>query len=128
MVVARGTALPYPLPPGVKEPDADTGRVTITAAALAEEWSCTPERAGRVRSAAARAVLDYAPAAPTEMLNEAVVRFGGYLVGSDYGGVRQEVVGPRSVEYVVNHAAAFRNSGAAALLTRYRVRRAGSIG
>ena len=33
-----------------------------------------------------------------------------------------------SVEYQMNHAAAFRNSGAAMLLTGHKVRRAGSVG
>ena len=133
MAVARGTALPYPLPPGLKtepEPDPEpvTHEVTITAEQLAAETTAELGRAERVLPVAARMVLDYAPNAPTELLNEAVVRFGGYLLGSGYGEVRTETLGPMSVEHVVNHAAAFRNSGAAALLTRYKVRRAGAIG
>ena len=73
-------------------------------------------------------VLDYAPAAPTALLNEAVIRFAGYLASADYGAVRTQGLGPQSLEWVSNHAAAFRNCGAAALLTRHKVRRAGSVG
>ena len=72
-------------------------------------------------------VLEYAPEAPTALLNEAVIRLAGYLVQSDYGTVRDETIGPRSVSYQLNHATMFRNSGAAALLTRWKKRRAGAI-
>ena len=72
-------------------------------------------------------VEDYAPGAPEASQNEAVIRFAGYLAGSDYGGVRAETLGPKSLEFASNHAAMFRNSGAAALLTRWKVRRAGAL-
>ena len=101
--------------------------VTITAQQLADETGASLERATRVLAVATAAVIQYAPAAPEALQNEAVIRFGGYLLGSDYGPITDESIGPRSASYVTNHAAMFRNSGAAALLTRYRVRRAGSI-
>ena len=50
------------------------------------------------------------------------------LVQNDYGTIRTEEIGPKRVEYHLNHAAMFRNSGAAALLTRHKRRRAGSVG
>ena len=86
------------------------------------------ERATRVLSVAVQMVDDYAPNAPDALKDEAVIRFGGYILGSDYGGVRMDELGPQKYEYTTNHAAAFRNCGAAMLLTRYRVRRAGAIG
>ena len=46
------------------------------------------------------------------MLNEACIRYSGYLYESGFGGVRSETLGAKSVEHVVNHAAMFRNSGA----------------
>ena len=101
--------------------------VTITAQLIADETGASVDRATRVLAVATEAVTHYAPDAPEALQNESVLRFAGYLLGSDYGAVRKEGIGPRDVEYVVNHAAMFRNSGAAALLTRYRVRRAGSI-
>ena len=118
------TALPYPPPPGIEK----LSSVTVTATQLAEETSAELERAARVLKVASRSVLDYAPKAPTELLNEAVIRFGGYLLGSDYGAVRKETDGPFDTEYQLNHAAAFRNSGAAMLLTRHKVRRGGAFG
>ena len=123
------TALPYPPPAKAKAatPDPAPSGVTLTAQQLADETAATIERATRVLAVAARLVTDYAPQAPTEALNEAVVRFGGYLVQSDYGTVRDEALGPQSVSYTTNHAALFRTSGAMALLTRYKRRRAGAV-
>lgn len=117
------TALPYPPPPGL------TGsKVSGTAAWLAAETSAELARSARVLTVATQAVTDYAPQAPEAMQLEAVLRFGGYLLSSDFGTVRKETDGPFDTEYVTNHAAAFRNSGAAMLLTRYKVRRGGVIG
>ena len=101
--------------------------VTIQALALAEEAGVTEERATRLLAVATAIVERYAPTAPSSLQNEAVIRFGGYLGQSDYGTIRTETIGPRSVEYHLNHAAMFRNSGAESLLTRYRVRRGGAI-
>ena len=88
------------------------------------------QRARRLFAVASEAVNHFAPAAPAVMKNEAIIRFAGYLTGSDYGGVKSEGVDPRNVEYTppATNAAMFRNCGAASLLTRYRVRRAGSVG
>ena len=102
--------------------------VTLTAAELAAETGADLSRATRVLGVATAMVEDYAPLAPPAVQNEAAIRFGGYLVASDYGGIRAESLGPMSVDYTVNHAAAFRNCGAAMLLTRWKVRRAGAIG
>lgn len=101
--------------------------VSIAAAELAAEIGAETTRAERLLDVATRVAETYAPDAPDELLNEAVVRCAGYLAQSDFGGVRSETIGPRSVEYVVNHAALWRNSGAAALLTRWRRRRGGLI-
>ena len=99
----------------------------MTAQELADETAADLARATRVLPVASQLVVDYAPDAPTAVLNEAVIRFAGYLLASDYGTVRDESIGPMSVTYQMNHAPAFRNSGAAALLTRYKRRRAGAI-
>ena len=123
------TALPYTPPvdcPPTDDTPTPTG-VTLTAQQLADETSADLARAERVLPVASQVVVDYAPNAPAAVLNEAVIRFAGYLLASDYGGVRSESLGPMSVDYTVNHAAMFRNSGAAALLTRYKRRRAGAI-
>ena len=106
--------------------------VTIDAAVLAAATGLAETDPGgpvaaRVLAVATQVVEDYAPDAPEALQNEAVIRFAGYLSQSDFGGIPEETIGPLSVKYTVNHAAAFRNCGAAALLTRYRVRRAGAI-
>ena len=79
--------------------------------------------------AAQARVERYAPGAPAAVKVEAVIRLTGYLDQSDYGGVKRESIGGvREVEYTVNHAAAFRNCGAAGLLSPWKERRAGAIG
>ena len=104
--------------------------VTIQADALATELNIPPTTAARLLAVATERVTRYAPQAPDAMANEGVIRFVGYLVGSaggGYGSQRSTEVGPLKVEYVGNHAMAFRNCGAESLLTQYRIRRAGAI-
>ena len=101
--------------------------VTITAAEMLPEIGGNLQTAERVLPVATAIVTEYAPQAPTAVLNEAVIRICGYLAQSDFGTVRDETIGPRSVSYQMNHAMLFRNSGAQALLTRYKHRRAGAI-
>ena len=59
-----------------------------------------------------------APGGPDAIANEAVVRYAGYMAQSDYGGVVSEQIEPRHVTYTTNHSNAWRNSGAAGLLSR----------
>ena len=114
--------------------------VTITAETLARRiglvFECPDPAAQSAAQALAAQLLavaraqveDYAPNAPDQTANEATVRFAGWLAQADFGGVKSESTGPLSVEWTTNHAAAFRNSGAEMLLTRWKVRRAGAIG
>lgn len=134
-------ALPEP-PPG--SPSAGNNVVLTPLPSDAGELACAREyaapligldaepdadRIDALLAVASDRIEEYAPAAPQSTRNEASVRFAGYLAQSDYGGIVDESVeGYRSVTYTVNHAAAFRNSGAMALLTRWKVRRAGAIG
>ena len=76
---------------------------------------------------AAAMVEEYAPGAPQPIKDEATIRFAGYLAQSDFGAIMKEDVGPLSVEHVVNHSGAFRNSGAAMLMSRWKIRRGGAI-
>ena len=101
----------------------------ITASELAAAIGAEDDllAAERLASVGTEAVNRYAPSAPEVLRREAVIRFAGYLYGSDFGGIRRETIGPREAEYVANHAAMFRNCGAAGLLTNYRIRRAGVI-
>ena len=124
-MVVTGGALPWPFPPDFCP--TPPGRVTLTAQELSDETGATLDRAERFLEVGTEIVTEYAPQAPTAVLNEAVIRLGGYLAQSDYGTIREESLGEKSVSYQLNHAMMFRNCGAQALLTRYKIRRAGLI-
>ena len=138
----KTSAYPWPPPTAKSSGSADGGDTptptptpspSITAEELAAEIGIPDDeinRARRLLAVASEAVDRYAPGAPVILKNEAAIRFCGYMAGSDYGGVHSESVGPRSVEYTPpsTNAAMFRNSGAAGLLTNYKVRRGGSVG
>ncbi|MCY4086858.1 MAG: hypothetical protein OXG37_08255 [Actinomycetia bacterium] len=101
--------------------------VTITAEELASLIGGDPGHAPRVLAVAAARVDRYAPDAPGEIHNEAVIRLAGYLAQSDYGGISEETIGPMTVKWTISHAAMFRNSGAAGLLAPWRTHRAGNV-
>ena len=112
---------------------AGPGSATALAAAIAclkdeVDTSLTDDRAAALGMTASALVENYASNAPQAIKNEAVIRCAGYLRQSDYGGILKESIGPLDREYVVNHSALFRNSGAAALLSPWKIRRAGVIG
>ena len=79
----------------------------------------------RLGAAVAARVEDYAPSAPQPAKDEAVIRGAAWLRDTR-GAVSKESVGPLSVEHVTNTAAWFLHSGAASLLTRWKVRRGGA--
>ena len=99
----------------------------ITAARLAAELGIDETRAGTLLEMALARAGQYAPTAPAAVSNEAVIRFAGYMNEANFGALRDENVGPLSATYQSSHANAWRNSGAAALLSPWRVRRAGRI-
>ena len=102
--------------------------VEALAEAIGAKLPDNGEAVERLRAVASVTVEDYAPSAPELLKAEAVIRFAGYLFGSDFGGIEREAIGPQDFTYARNHADAFRRSGAAMLLTRYRLRRAGLAG
>ena len=83
--------------------------------------------AGRVLASSWARIVAYAPGAPTAILKEATIRFSGYLVNADFGTIQSETIGPLTTQWTASHANAFRLCGAAGLLSRWRVRRAGAI-
>ena len=116
------------LSPWPTTPAAVTAAVARLKAAVQGAALDSDERAAELGAVAASMIEQYAPGAPQALRDEAVIRFAGYLAQSDFGTIAKESIGPRDVEYVTNHASAFRNSGAGMLLSRWRVRRAGAIG
>lgn len=114
-----------PFPTTATERTAAIAMLREAVAGRADESDDAAAHLGEVASAL---IENYAPGAPQALKDEAVIRFAGYLAQADFGTISKETVGPRDVEYPLNHSAMFRNCGAAALLTRWRVRRAGAIG
>lgn len=87
------------------------------------------ERAAELGETAAALIEDYAPGAPQAVKDEAALRFVGYMKQSPVSTISKIDVGSIDIEYsTTNHAAMFRHCGAAALLTRWKVRRGGVIG
>ena len=83
--------------------------------------------AERLLGVASAMVERYAPTAPQPAKNEAVIRCAGALAQSDYGGIASESIGDRKVDYTMQPAGGwspFRRSGAMALLSPWRARRA----
>lgn len=94
--------------------------------AIGGRAEASDEAAAGLGAVAAALVEREAPGAPQAVKDEAVIRMAGYLAQADYGPVRQESIGPASVEYVTNHAPAFRNCGAKGLLSPWKIRRGGA--
>ena len=99
----------------------------LTALELAMAIGTDTQTAGELLSVVVNEVEAYAPLAPGPNKREAVIRFAGYLKNAENLGVSNQTFGPKSVEIITNHSSAFRNSGAAMLLTRYKRRRGGAI-
>ena len=71
-------------------------------------------------------VEDYAPDAPDASKDEAVIRGAAWLRDTR-GALSRETVGPLSIARPANSASWFLHSGAASLLTNWKIRRAGLI-
>ena len=111
-------------------PEADTAQEAAIArlqAAVAGRTMDSDEETSALGALASARVEREARGAPQAIRDEAVIRYAGYMAGADYGALRGETIGPRSIEYVANHANAWRNCGAAGLLAPWRIRRAGVI-
>lgn len=101
--------------------------VTITAAGMAEVLGVSQALADRLHPVATALVERFAPDAPEEIQNEAAIRFAGYLATAKNTGVRKIDIGGIGMEPITAHGPAFRNCGAMALLSPWKVRRAGVI-
>ena len=106
-------------------------------AALAAATAClkaaigpdlTDERVQALGAAASALVEQYAPSAPQAVKNEATIRTAGYLAEHPSAAVRQDTVGDVTVSYAAGNLSALRHSGAMAILSSWKVRRAGAIG
>ena len=69
----------------------------------------------------------YAPLAPEAVKNEAIVRVAGYLQESPPAPIRSERTGEIQTSYFRDSLSALRHSGAMAILSPWKIRRAGAI-
>ena len=102
--------------------------VTVTAADLAAAIRQPAEVAGRLLAVVTELVENYAEHAPESVQNEAAIRAAGYLAQQPSDARRSTTVGGVSSSWAVTHTSALRHSGAMALLSAWKRRRAGSIG
>ena len=79
-------------------------------------------------SAAAALVERYAAGAPQAIKDEATIRTAGYLAEQPAPALYAEQEGDVSKRHATTHVSAIRHSGAMALLSPWKVRRAGAIG
>ena len=106
-----------------------------TPAAIAAARTCLSDAIGvtaesaldRLGSTGAALVERYAPEAPAPVKNEAVIRAAGWLASTPAAAIRSESTGDVSTSYAPTHMGALRHSGAMALLTTWKIRRAGAI-
>ena len=102
--------------------------VSLTVADLESGAGLTSAQATRLLPVATALVQQYAPSAPTEIQNEAVIRLCGHLRQAP-NGLRKLDTGRVSIEYdTAGGRAPLRQSGAASLLSPWKRRRAGAIG
>lgn len=101
--------------------------VTIDATALAAALAVNQTLADRLHPVAVALVTRYAPDVPDAIANEAVIRTAGWLAEAPASGARQESVGDISTSWSANATGALRASGAMALLSPWKVRRAGVL-
>ena len=101
--------------------------VTLTAAQLAEAVGVSLTTAGRLLAVAGGLVERYAPDAPHAISNEAAIRTAGWLAEQPAAAIRAETEADISTSYAPSMQSALRHSGAMALLSPWKIRRAGAI-
>ena len=78
------------------------------------------EAARAIGQMAAARVEREAPGAPQPVKNQAVVRYAGYQAQADFGTIRQETIGPKDTQYVINHQRSWINCGAKSILSPWK--------
>ena len=102
--------------------------VTLTEAELGEALAINPARSARLHAVAVALVERYAPDAPPGVGNEAALRTAGWLLETPAGAIRSEATGDVRTGFDgARSLGALRHSGAMALLSPWKVRRAGAV-
>ena len=99
--------------------------IRVLGAALGEDDDHVTARLG---AAAGALVERFAPDAPQPIRDEAVIRTAGWLRQAPSYGARSESMGDVSTAFSPSMTGALRASGAMAMLSPWKVRRAGVIG
>ena len=102
--------------------------MALTAAELAEALGVNPALADRLHPVVVALVQRYAPAAPESIQREAAIRCAGWLSEASMGGQRSEEQDDIRTTYTPAATGPLRASGAMALLSAWKERRAGIIG
>ena len=98
------------------------------AAAGKDEAASQEAEVDRVVNAAAALVSQWAgPDTPVEILTEATTRVSGWLLQTPSHSITSDKVGNQSSDYAVGQLSALRFSGAMAILSPFKRRRAGSL-
>ena len=101
--------------------------ITLTVGQVEAGTGATTEDATRLLAVATALVERYAPGAPEAVQDEAALRVAGWLHGQPKASIGEATAGPLSATYVRSHLSALRHSGAMALLSLFKTRRAGAI-
>ena len=101
--------------------------VTITEEALAQAIRVDTATATRLLAVATALVERYAPDAPDAISNEAAIRSAGWLAEQPAAAIRSESEGDIRTSYATTAMSALRHSGGQALLSPWKIRRAGAI-
>ena len=101
--------------------------VTLTADVLAGAIGADRETADRLLPVASALVERHAPNAPEAVQNEAAIRCAGWLAQAPSSGLRHYQIGAAISTFTPSMTSAVRHSGAAGLLSPWKVRRAGAV-
>ena len=101
--------------------------ITLTVATLQTELGVDSVTATRLLAVSSALVERYAPEAPEAISNEAAIRCAGWLAEHPHAAIRSESIGDIETAFAPSMQSALRHSGGMALLSPWKVRRAGAI-
>ena len=113
------------LSPWPDTPAALTNATACLKAAIGPELD--DARVQALGETAATLIERYAPAAPDSIKRESAIRAAGWLKEQPAAAVRSESTGDISTSFAPSMQSALRHSGAMALLSPWKIRRAGVI-
>ena len=101
---------------------------SLTASDFETSLKVDTATASRLYGVAVELVQQYAPLAPVAVMDESVTRIFGYLNDMPKAALRRESAGDFAISYTQGALDPLRHSGAMAILSPFKRRRAGAIG